>query len=505
MASSTDWLFLVEREGLVVSEPILQEHFPNGLNSLAKGQHYWFRREAERHRVAHRADKAEKRDLGAKRWINHLLEQVLEQPPEHWLKASAVPDDCRCFLQEFDQELKADRVLMHEGKPRLLVFTVPPDQGLDRKDKTPGRWKASPATRLERLMRETGHPLGLLTNGEFFRLLYAPSGLNGGQLTWSTRLLTEEKATLDAFLSLLGPDCLTPQNKDALNLADLCRLSQDRQVEVADQLGKQVRDGLERLLWAWDEADRGSEGALLADMDEASIYEMGLVTMMRLVFLLYAEERHLLPHGEVLYDKGYGLTWLWHRLLRQKREDAGRMEQSLDAWDRLMATCRLVHGGCRHPDLNLMAYGGSLFDPARFPVLENPAMRVSNKVMYEVLYRLLFAKQRKGGEPQRVGYWAVDVEQIGYVYEGLLDHRCAKAGDVPVIKLRGAGEAAMEVSELESKDTGELSGWIAKQTKRKKESILAALEAEEPTQADLNHLQRFPPAVVERVLPYAGV
>ena len=72
MASSTDWLFLVEREGLVVSEPILQEHFPNGLNSLAKGQHYWFRREAERYRVAHRADKAEKRDLGAKRWINHL-------------------------------------------------------------------------------------------------------------------------------------------------------------------------------------------------------------------------------------------------------------------------------------------------------------------------------------------------------------------------------------------------------------------------------------------------
>ena len=59
-----------------------------------------------------------------------------------------------------------------------------------------------------------------------------------------------------------------------------------------------MRNGLERLIWAWDTADRASEGQLLSRMSEAAIYEMGLSVMMRLVFMLYAEERHLLPHGQ---------------------------------------------------------------------------------------------------------------------------------------------------------------------------------------------------------------
>ncbi|NMC71525.1 MAG: restriction endonuclease, partial [Myxococcales bacterium] len=507
MAQHADWLALVERDGLVLSEPVLEQYLPDGPHPVNANAHHWFRRKAERFRVA-LADKAlpaEKRAEAARQWIDYLLEELLEHPAPSWKKAGEVPDDCRVHLAEFDQELRADRLLVGPKGPALLVSIVPPEQGLDRQDRREGRWKASPTTKLERLLRETNHPLGLVTNGDDFRLLYAPPGFTAGHIGWTTRLLIEEKATLDAFHTLLGRDLLRPADESAHTLADLCRMSLDRQGEVADQLGEQVRNGLERLIWAWDAADRAASGELLRGIETDRIYEMGLNVMMRLVFLLYAEERNLLPHGEVLYDQGYGLTYLWHQLQREHREDRARMGERFDAWRRFLATCRLVHGGCGHPDLRLIAYGGRLFDPRRYPVLEDPRCLVSNRTFFEVLRLLLFARQRKGGEPQRVGYWAIDVEQIGYIYEGLLDHRCARAGDEPMVKLRGTGEAALPITELEQRSRDELVAFVAEATGRKAEAIREALETPAAGPADDECLAKLPPGVEERVRPFAGI
>jgi len=507
VAGHSDWLALVERDGLVLSEPVLEQYLPDGPHLVNANAHHWFRRKAERFRVAlaDRAVSPERRADAARQWIDYLLEELLEHPASSWRKAAEVPGDCRVYLAEFDQELRADRVLLGSRGPALLVSIVPPEQGLDRQDRREGRWKASPATKLERLLREANHPLGLVTNGDEFRLLYAPPGFTAGHLGWTARLLTEEKATLDAFYTLLGRDLLCPAGESAPALADLCRMSIDRQGEVADQLGEQVRNGLERLIWAWDEADREAGGELLRGIETDRIYETALNVMMRLVFLLYAEERSLLPHGEVLYDQGYGLTYLWHQLQREHREDRARMGDRCDAWRRFLATCRLVHGGCGHPDLRLIAYGGRLFDPRRYPVLEDPRCVVSNRTFFEILHLLLFARQRKGGEPQRVGYWAIDVEQIGYIYEGLLDHRCARAGDEPLVKLRGAGEAAIPIAELERWSGDELVAFVAEATGRKAEAVREALANPAPSPADDECLARLPPGVEPRVRPYAGI
>ncbi|MBI5485738.1 MAG: restriction endonuclease [Deltaproteobacteria bacterium] len=507
MAQHSDWLALVERDGLVLSEPVLEQYLPDGPHLVNANAHHWFRRKAERFRVA-LADKvlpAEKWADAARQWIDYLLEELLEHPASSWKKAAEVPDDCRVHLAEFDQELRADRLLMGPKGPALLVSIVPPEQGLDRQDRREGRWKASPTTKLERLLRETNHPLGLVTNGDDFRLLYAPPGFTAGHIGWNARLLIEEKATLDAFYTLLGRDLLCPADESAHTLADLSRMSIDRQGEVADQLGEQVRNGLERLIWAWDEADRAASGELLRGIETDRVYEMGLNVMMRLLFLLYAEERSLLPHGEVLYDQGYGLTYLWHQLQREHREDRARMGERFDAWRRFLATCRLVYGGCGHPDLRLIAYGGRLFDPRRYPVLEDARCVVSNRTFFAVLHLLLFARQRKGGEPQRVGYWAIDVEQIGYIYEGLLDHRCARAGDVPMVKLRGAGEAALSITELEKRSRDDLVAFVAEATGRKAEGVREALETPTMGPADNECMAKLPPGVEERIWPFVGV
>ena len=498
MATHADWLSLVELSGLVVSEPVIEERFPGGPASIPRGLHTWFRSRAAAYEVAKEADD----DAGVRKWIDFLLGPVLDLDGDQWLKAHDVPDTCRTWLDQYQQELRADRALVRDDKPLMLVQVIPSKQGLDRQDRQPGKWKASPATKLERLLRDTGCELGLVTNGAVFRLLFAPAGMNAGSITWTSAGMIQEKATLDAFATLLGHDTVLAEG-DVMSLLDICKLSRDRQGDVADQLGVQVRDGVERLLWAWDRADRKVDGALLADMTEDDIYEMGLVVMMRLVFLLYAEERSLLPHGEVLYDQGYGLTYLWHRLSEQKREREPSLDQTHDAWDRFLATGRLIHGGCRHPDLSLRAYGGNLFDPKRYPVLEDERCRVTNHTMHDVLYKLLFARQRRGGEPQRVGYWALDVEQIGYVYEGLLDHRCALAGDVPDVKMKWAGEAAIPVTDLEAMERDELVAWAVKESKWSEERVVEALD--EPSERDLQALTEFPREADQRVRPFAGL
>jgi len=153
----------------------------------------------------------------------------------------------------------------------------------------------------------------------------------------------------------------------------------------------------------------------------------------------------------------------------------------------------------------MIAYGGRLFDPQRFLVLEDAACIVSNRTFFDVLHLLLFARQKKGGEPQRVGYWAIDVEQIGYIYEGLLDHRCARAGDEPLVKLRGAGEAAVPVSELEKRSKDELVTYVAEETGRKADGIREALEHPAVTEREQECLAKLPPKVEERVRPFAGI
>ena len=94
--------------------------------------------------------------------------------------------------------------------------------------------------------------------------------------------------------------------------------------------------------------------------------------LLRLVFLLYAEDRSLLSNDEV-YQKYYSVTGLFERL----REDAGRYTDTMDhrygAWAQLLTLFRLIYDGGRHGGLKLLPRKGYLFDPDRYPFLEGQA------------------------------------------------------------------------------------------------------------------------------------
>jgi hypothetical protein len=400
MTNNHDWLSLVNLSGLLVSEPVLNDVFPDGPPTLEGWQARRFRTEYERWQAT--------QDRG--RWTHFILGTVLGYDHDRLRAGMSLPPEVRIELTDYMQRLSPDRVLMgDDGDKALLVYFA--DGGLDKPETVTGRWKASPFTKLDRLLRETRVPLGLLTNGDDWRLVYAAPGLTTSSITWNAATWMDESLTLRAFRMLLG---------DPARLQEMASESQQRQADVTDQLGNQVLRALAILVHELDRADAASEGDLLVDMTPEQVYEMALVLLMRLVFMLYAEENSLLPHGEVFYDQGYGLTYLWNRLERERREDPERFPERRDAWPRLLATFNLIYDGSPHKDFTMPAYRGSLFDPGRFPALLSADLRINNQTIWRMLRHLTTAENRDGR--QRVSYRTLNVEQLGYVYEGLLGY-----------------------------------------------------------------------------------
>ncbi len=488
-----EWLSLVEASGPFISLQVLLEVFATGLDahdadlfrSLRAAYEEW---------LDYRSDPAIHRA-----WVNWVLTEQLEFPEQVLLSGQGVPPGLKATFSEHQLTLRPDWVVVDPDshKPLLLVQMVPPEQGLEKTYRG-SRWKASPATGMMELLHATDVRLGLLTNGEQWMLVNAPKGESTGFISWYGNLWLEEKLTLRAFRSLLGVRRFFAVDAGE-TLEDLLARSQDAQQEVTDQLGYQVRKAVEVLVQAIDRIDQDRQRTLLEGLPETALYQAALTVMMRLVFLFSAEERKLLLLGDPLYDQFYAVSTLRSQL-RELADQAGEelLERRYDAWVRLLATFRAVYGGIHHDALQLPAYGGQLFDPDLFPFLEGrpagtnwqetPAapIPINNRTVLHLLEALQLLQIKVGStvEPRKLSFRALDIEQIGHVYEGLLDHTAVRA-EATILGLEGTKNkepevALEELERLHNKGEDDLLAFLQKETGRS----LSALKKRVPP-ADL--------------------
>jgi hypothetical protein len=239
-----------------------------------------------------------------------------------------------------------------------LIQDLPPGTDLDAGTDSAHGWDASPQAKFERLLRETRVPIGLLHNGAFLRLVHAPSGETSGYLTFPLEFMTTVagRQSLGACLMLLGADRLFAESDDR-RLPALLHESRKYQNEVSTRLAEQVLGALLELLRGFQAADEATRGELLGKLASEApqhIYGGLLTVLLRLVFLLYAEDRGLMP-GEPTWATHYSVTGLYLRL----REDAGKypdtMDQRFGAWPWLLTLFRLVFTGGTHDRLHLPA------------------------------------------------------------------------------------------------------------------------------------------------------
>ena len=313
------------------------------------------------------------------------------------------------------------------GEWMMLVRVEETDVDLDKPPDGEDGWNATRHARFERLLRETGIPIGLLSNGACLRLIYAPKGESSGHITFDFSQMASPagRPILAAFDMLLSANALFVGSEEA-QLPALLVKSREAQAEVSTRLSRQVLAALYELLRGFVAADaRNGNGALtdLARRQPEHLYGGLITALMRLVFILYTEDRGLMPDHPV-YQQHYSLGGLFARLRADAAAWPDTMDQRFGAWAQLLSLFRLIHGGGRHAGLSFVARKGRLFDPDRFPFLEGHAPEsetaipmVPDATVWKVLQNLMML------DGERLSYRTLDVEQIGSVYEAIMGFR----------------------------------------------------------------------------------
>lgn len=362
-----------------------------------------------------------------------------------------------------------------------LVWDVRDDAGtdvlglsLDKPEEATGPWKYPPTAKFERLLRRTEIPIGLLTNGRHIRIVYAPSGESTSHLTFRLEdMVTPAGRPVLAAFELLLNARRSYQAASEHTLSGLLAESRRRQADVTKGLAEQVFEAVEVLLEGFEHASGRDdapwlEAALEAENDH--LYQGVLSIVLRLVFLLYAEDQGLLPVTNPFFAKHLSVQALYDDLV----EDAGMHPESMNhrfgAYGRLLALFRAVFLGVKHDDLELPPRHGRLFDPSTFPFLEGglpgdtaaivtPEARsevrpplVDDAAIHAVLQRLVLF------EGQRLSYRALGVEQIGSVYESLMGYNVLRTAS-PAVRL-GKNRVWVEAVQLRDRKPTDRKKWL---------------------------------------------
>ncbi|MGH3734219.1 MAG: Eco57I restriction-modification methylase domain-containing protein [Micromonosporaceae bacterium] len=438
------WLELVETDGPFLAIPPLKRVWPQGMPALDPERldvlrvakpafdHAWEALDLDPDEESVQQKYRDVRDD----WVRTVLRDVvgwrelLVWGPDHAAGAVATSPDRRVTVRPAG-------VLRGPNGIGALVSVV--DRCGSLHDTGTDGWAATAIDRMEEMLRGSGVEIGIVTDGRWWALVCArpkamvASGIVDA-LTW-----VEEPLTRNAFLTVIARQYLVggaPEER----LPNLFAQSIAEAEEITEALGTQVRRAVELLIQAFSEAATKARRAGLPDplpADADEIYAAAVTVMMRVVFLLFAEERGLLPASQ-LFRQAYGISGELDALeQRQLHEGEESLDSTYLTWHRLLATSQALYRGASFEDARMPAYGGSLFDPGRFPFLTASneagalAVSVSDLAMLHVL-RSVQVAQLTATDARRISFRDIDVEQIGYIYEGLLGYSCARVRGVQI-------------------------------------------------------------------------
>ena len=472
--------------------------------------------------------------------LDDLLRDILELTPVDFDRGDALPQDLSLYVPEGKQTLRPTLALRHFSPPPEPA-TPDPEQTpaaragrryvaliwdlaagdasrlglpLDKPEDRTGPWHYPPAAKFERLLRQCRVPIGILTNRRVIRLVYAPHGESAGAITFRVddMLAVGGRPVLDAFVMLLHRNRWFGVSEDHA-LPALLAESRKRQAEVTNALADQVFEALEILLHGFEAAaERDRDDALREALAEPGdrVYAGLLTVLLRLVFMLFAEDRGLLPVDHPVYAEHYSVLGLFEQLQTDAAAHPDAMTRRFGAWSRLVAAWRAIFLGVHHGDLHMPPREGEFFDPNTHPFLEGrsaggsaplhfqqhnerAAVRVpsvDDDTVHRVLDRLLYL------ERQRLSYRALDVEQIGSVYEALMGYHVVRLhGRAACFKPQRAKKVWISATEVLEIPKAQRAAWLqdemglAKQTASRLAESLEKAKSEDDAIAAMSALR----------------
>ena len=256
---------------------------------------------------------------------------------------------------------------------------------------------------------------GVLTNGRQWRLYHRQTSyrLDSFYEVDLAALLSENR-DLDSFryfYCLFRRDAFTPDASGTSFLDLVLTESRQHTIAVSDDLKNRVYDALRLLIGGFLDFPRNGFDRANPPLDE--IHANSLILLYRLLFILYAESRGLLPVEDPDYAARYSLA----ALAETTHETLDRGDLIIptmsDYWARLRGLFTLINDGWN--DL-IPQYNGGLFNPEHQPFLEK--YELGNDALAQVIELLTRTEESK-----RITYRDLDVRHLGNIYEGLLEYQ----------------------------------------------------------------------------------
>jgi hypothetical protein len=265
-----------------------------------------------------------------------------------------------------------------------------------------------------------GAPWCLVFDGLRLRVIDAGRVYGRRHLEFDLDLALDYPDTLAALVTIAGVAALSRKAGDERSLHAIVAASDRHAAGVCRSLRDGVLAASGELLQALSD-HRGTARAhahtskarphRIVDLDIA--FEQALTIVYRILFLLFAEARALVPVWHPIYRESYSVEAL--------RDIAEGAAPASGLWDALRAIARLAHAGCHAGDLRVTPFNGRLFAPARTPLAERTDLDDDAAKNAVVALSTRPAADRAGRE--RIAYRDLGVEQLGAVYETLLDYR----------------------------------------------------------------------------------
>ena len=280
--------------------------------------------------------------------------------------------------------------------PRLLTVALPWSTTIDH------GWQCA-----NRFGLVCGARWSIVCNGHSLRIA-------DGVRPWARLAIEFEFASLlkdprgaVVLAALASPTALAAPPHQPASLRAIVDRSAGYSTRVCRALGRGVLAALEELTnaFALPESPRPAP--------PPAIFEQALTMVYRVLFLLFAEARGLVPIWHETYREAYTIDALCRRI--------GEHAEARGLWAALQAISRMAHAGCRAGDLEVTAFNGRLFSPSHAPLVER--RRVPDDVAGKVLMSLATAES--GSTRARITYHDLGVEQLGSVYEQVLEYEPA--------------------------------------------------------------------------------
>jgi len=345
-------------------------------------------------------------------WRTRCLTLGPASSPRTLLEAAAVPLCGALGLESPAAVERADpglaATLCANGRPVALLVT-PWGEALEP------LWRLAVTQALRR-----NAPWCLLFDGLRLRVVDAGRVYGRRHLEFDLDLALDHPDILTALVAIVGAAALSVEPPDQRSLHALVAASDRHAAGVCRSLrdGVLAASGEVLQALAFRSATAGAQRTAThvgsrPGVDLFVAFEQALTIVYRILFLLFAEARALVPVWHPIYRESYSVESLC--------DIAERTAPAPGLWDALRAIARLAHSGCRAGDLRVTPFNGRLFAPARTPLAERSDLDDNAARRAVVALSTRPAVDREGRE--RIAYRDLGVEQLGAVYETLLDYQ----------------------------------------------------------------------------------